>query len=318
MRSESTVLSALAAATLRATEGCRPPEKRLFDDSVTLRCLPPLWRGMARLLCLPGLGPALFALREWMAPGVTGNLLCRTRYIDDALRRALEVGLDQVVILGAGFDTRPYRVVGVESTRVFEVDHPAAQAVKTARLRRVLGGLPSHVTFVPVDFDRQGLGRALAAAGFRTDARTFFIWEGVTQYITGRAVDATLRVISRGAGPGSTVVFTYIWRGIIDGSARAGVEERIIAFAERMGSSWIFGLEPVRIPAYLAERGFRLVEDVGAEVYEERYLEPSGRRLNVWGGERMVQARVVDLLGAPESRPEGADVVYATGAAPSC
>jgi methyltransferase (TIGR00027 family) len=260
MKVEGAAFSALAAASLRATEWCRSEEKRLFEDPLTLRCLPPLWRGMTMLLCLPGVGPALFALRELLSPGVIGNLLCRTRYIDDALTRALAKNLDQVVILGAGFDTRPYRVPGVERSHVFEVDHPAAQALKRARVEHVLGTLPGHVTFVPVDFDQQDLGEAMVRAGFRPDARTFFIWEGVTQYITGRAVDATLRFVSRVAGAGSSIVFTYIWQGIIDGSARSAVEERIVAFAERTGSPWIFGLEPVRIPAYLAERGLTLIE----------------------------------------------------------
>lgn len=300
MTLESTALSALAAASLRATEGCRPPEARLFDDPITLCCLPPLWRGMTKMLCLPGIGPVLFALRERVTPGVVGNLLCRTRYIDDALCTVLEAGIDQVVILGAGFDTRPYRLGGVERVRVFEVDHPAAQGLKRKRLERALGGPPPHVTFVPVDFDRQRLDEALAVVGFRPDLRTFFIWEGVTQYITGRAVDATLRTISRLAGVGSRIAFTYVWRGIIDGSARSKVEERIVAFAERMGSPWIFGLEPVGVPAYLVERGFALIEDAGAEVYRERYLEPLGRRVRTWEGERMVLARVVGVP-APDS-----------------
>jgi methyltransferase (TIGR00027 family) len=311
MKFESTTFAALAAAALRATESCRPMGERLFDDPFTLRCLPPLWQGMVRLLCLPGLGPALFALRERMTPGAVGGLLCRTRYIDDALGRALEEHLDQVVILGAGFDTRPYRVPGVEDTVVFEVDHPVAQALKRTRLEHVLGGLPSHVTFVPIDFDRHRLGEAMGAAGFRPDGRTFFIWEGVTQYITGKAVDATLRYLSRSAGAGSKIVFTYIWQGIIDGSARSQVEERIVAFARRAGSPWIFGLEPVGIPAYLAERGLTVIEDVGAEEYRERYLEPVGRRINVFEGERMVLARAGGRPATPPgAQLETADVSY--------
>lgn len=297
MRLESTATAALATAAIRATEGCRPEEERLFHDPFTRRCLPPLWRGMVRLLCLPGLGPALFALRERLTPGVVGSLLCRTRYIDDALCAALEGSLDQVVILGAGFDTRPYRLPRVEQTQVFEVDHPDAQTRKRARLNHVLGGLPGHVTFVPVDFDRQRLGPAMAASGFRPDARTFFIWEGVTQYITREAVDATLRYASRIPGAGSQIVFTYIWKGIIDGSARSAADERIVSFAARVGSPWVFGMEPVEMPEYLAERCLVLIEDVGAAEYRERYLETCGRRLGIFEGERMVLARVAD--GSP-------------------
>jgi methyltransferase (TIGR00027 family) len=281
----------LATATLRATEWHRPEENRLFDDPFTLRCLPPLWHLIARLLSLPGLGDALFALRERLTPGIVGNLLCRTRYIDDALDHALEGNLAQVVILGAGFDARPYRVAGIDRTHVFEVDHPAPQRLKRDRLRHALGRLPGHVTFVPLDFGRQRLGEALLAAGFEAREETFFVWEGVTQYISGRAVDATLRYVSRGTAPGSRIAFTYIWQGIIDGSARSQTDERIVASARRLGAPWVFGLEPVRIEKYLADRGLTLIEDVGAEVYRQRYLEPAGRGLNLFEGERVALAQ---------------------------
>lgn len=159
----------------------------------------------------------------------------------------------------------------------------------------------------------------MVTAGFRADAQTFFIWEGVTQYIAGQAVDATLRYVSRSAGDGSRIAFTYIWRGIIDGSARSRVEERIVAFAERVGSPWVFGLEPVGIPAYLADRGLAVIEDVGAEEYREWYLEPAGRRMAVFEGERTVLARPA---GRPATAPgvqlETVDVLHSLCATPPC
>ena len=290
MKPDSASKSALAAAAVRAIESYRPWKERLFEDRFACRFLPPVWRGIIELLRLPGLGSAVLAMRERQFPGVMGNLFCRTRFIDDALRDALGKGLDQVVILGAGFDSRAYRIPGIEQTSVFEVDHPAPQAEKQARLKRMLGTLPSHVTFVPIDFDRQQLEDVMAAAAFRTGTRTFFIWEGVTQYITAEAVDATFRYVSRAAATGSEIVFTYIRRGIVDGSARSAADQKLVSVLQRVGMPWVFGLDPTELAQYLAERGLKLIKDGGASDYQARYLDPIGRKMNVFEGERIALA----------------------------
>lgn len=197
-----------------------------------------------------------------------------------------------------GFDSRAYRISGVDQARVFEVDLPSVQRLKQERLERVLGALPAHVTLIPVDFDRAELEEAMAAAGLRSGVKTFYIWEGVTQYITAEAVDTTFRYVCRVAGEGSEIVFTYIQRGIVDGSQRSQVDERIVAFAQRVGAPWIFGIDPAEIQEYLAARGLELIEEVGASEYRARYLEPLGRRMDIFEGERVALARIVGLSAA--------------------
>ena len=274
-------------ALLRAIEAARPETERLFDDPISRRLVPGIWRAFL----LPGLGDLLVALTEKRGPGALGNLYCRTRYIDDALRRALAGGLEQVVILGAGFDCRAYRIPGIERTRVFEVDLPAPQHLKQERLQVAFGKLPVHVTFIPIDFNRQNLNGELAAAGFRTNARTFFVWEGVTQYITAEAVDLTFRYVARAGASGSEIAFTYIHRGIIDGYARSELDETLMSLARQGGSPWIFGLDPAELPPYLDRRGLALVEEVWAPDYRQRYLEPIGRQIDIFDGEHVVLAR---------------------------
>jgi O-methyltransferase involved in polyketide biosynthesis len=114
----------------------------------------------------------------------------------------------------------------------------------------------------------------------------------VTQYITAEAVNDTLEFVSRAYGAGSEIVFTYIRQGIIDGSDRSKTDQRIVAFASRAGSPWIFGIDPAELERYLAARGLDLVEDVGAAEYRERYLTPLGREMSVFEGERAALARV--------------------------
>ena len=221
-----------------------------------------------------------------------GNLLCRTRYIDDVLRDALRMGLDQVVILGAGFDTRPYRIQGMESASVFEVDHPSTQARKWKGVRDAIGVAPPNVTFVPIDFDREGLEDALPRAGFSAGVRTLFVWEGVTQYISSAAVDTTLGFISRTAGEKSSLIFTYIREGIVGGSDRSPMDERLMSLARKAGAPWVFGIDPAAVEDFLAKRGFTLVEEIGAEEYRTRYLQPLGRKMTSYEGERMAHAQV--------------------------
>ncbi|HEY63459.1 MAG TPA: SAM-dependent methyltransferase [Caldilineae bacterium] len=277
-----------AMALLRAIASSRPESERLFHDPVSRLLLPSPWR----ILLLPGLRHAFVAVVERLGPGALGNLLCRTRYIDDVLNDALKKGLDQVVILGAGFDCRPYRIPGINQTRVFEVDRPIPLRLKQDRLRKAFGRLPPHITFVPIDFDRQSLDEAMDAAGFRAGARTFFIWEGVTQYITAEAVDAVLHYVARSAQAGNEIVFTYIHRGIIDGSARTEADERIVSRARQSGMPWIFGFDPAELSEYLAVRGLTPIEEVGAPDYRRRYLDPINRRMKIFEGEKVVLAQI--------------------------
>jgi len=301
MKPSSAILSAAAPAIIRVIESYRSEKERLFDDRFANGLLPALFRVISDLLRVPLLGTAVLAVRERQWPGLMGNIICRTCYIDDVLRDALGEGLDQVVILGAGLDSRAYRIPSIDRTRVFEVDHPATQDWKKARLQKILGTLPSYVNFVPIDFEQQKLEDAMAAAGFHTGAKTFFIWEGVTQYITAEAVDATFRYISRAAVTGNQIVFTYIRRGIVDGSTRSDVDQKIVSTAQRQGMPWIFGLDPTELAHYLALRGLKLVKDAGAPEYQVRYLDPISRKMNVWEGERIALAHTAGTLS--ESSP---------------
>ena len=257
----------------RAIESARPPAARLFDDPFAPRFLGWRFRAALRLARLPLLGAAMpWSLVDGHWSGPRGTVAVRTRYIDDCLGDALRHGTKQVVILGAGFDCRAYRIPEIARSRVFETDHPATQDVKTRRL----GSRPPHVTYVPIDFTVSTLDAALPAAGFRQDAPTFFICEGVTHYLPADAVDMLLRYIGRSAA-GSRLVFTYIHRGMLDGSARFAGADNTLATVRRAGEPYTFGFEPAEISPYLAARNLTLIEDVSADTYRERYLTPRGR-----------------------------------------
>jgi len=286
--------TALGTAAGRALESRRHEKDRLFIDHFAMELLPLKYRAVVHLLELPILGAALLALRERQIPGIMGNLICRTRFIDDTVRDGLGRGCEQVAILGAGLDSRAYRIPGADRVRVFELDRPATQAWKRERLARLGHEPPLHVTFVPVNFEQQDLRELMVEAGFREGARTLVVWEGVTQYIGASAVDATFRDLRGAVALGSRIVFTYIHRGLIDDTAANERTKRLLAELERQGEPWVFGIYPAEISEYLAARGFHLLEDVGAADYRARYLTPIGRVMDVFEGERVAVAEIAD------------------------
>jgi methyltransferase (TIGR00027 family) len=197
----------------------------------------------------------------------------RTGYIDDCLAARLADGFEQLVILGAGFDTRAYRFSQLKGrVRVFEVDHPATQAVKRDRVEKMLGSLPGHVTFVPVDFERETLAPRLSESGYDSGAKTHFIWEGVTTYLTDEAVDETLAFVAGNSPEGSTIVFTYPYRSSRDGAVFDGTRRWQLKYLDWKGEPPIFGIERGTVGEFLADRGFALREDLSGAALAARYV----------------------------------------------
>lgn len=161
--------------------------------------------------------------------------------------------------------------------RVFEVDHPDTQVVKRRVLARVLGQLPAHVEFVAVDFARDDLSAALDRAGFVAGCATFVLWEGVASYLTPDAVDATVRWAHDATGEGSELAFTYVHRGLIDGTVRFPHAEAWVRSVADAGEPFVFGFDPAELPTYLKARGWALLEDISTtEALARQGLDPSG------------------------------------------
>jgi methyltransferase (TIGR00027 family) len=265
-------------AVARAAETNRPEAARLFSDPFAKEFLRPRFRRLVALSRVPGMLGLLNRISDHKigVKGLMVSFCCRTKSIDDSLIDALRSGYVQIVILGAGFDSRPYRIYNIERATVFEVDLPSTQEFKRARLKKRLKELPSHVVFVPVDFQTQNLADQLQEAGFRQKEKTFFIWEGVTEYLTPDAFDNTLLFIAMSATD-SRLVFTYIDRGVIDGAPAFQEAQVLVEHVRSFGEPWNFGLVPAEVGDYLAARGLQLIENLGAKEYQERFLQPIGR-----------------------------------------
>ena len=283
MKKERAGSTAFIPTVARVLESRSPAEGRLVTDPFAEHLLSP---GI-RILLRSGLFRRLFVLPfEREVPGLIGGFVCRTRYIDDVVTHTIRSGLEQVVVLGAGLDTRAFRIPGAGGVKFFEIDLGEVQEMKRRRLGRMLARIPPHVSFIPLDLTRDSPEQALAASGFMRDKPALFVMEGVIQYLPAEAVSRIFTGVGRSA-PGSQLVFTYILREVTEG--RSGIPG---ARSLKARLPLVFGLDPGEVRAYLDRFHIDLVEDVGAEEYQERYLEPAGRDLAVTRAERCVRAMV--------------------------
>ena len=268
--------TAFGPMMLAAVEHNEPPERRLVDDDLAELFLPAPLRWLVAATRWAPARRLMVRGSEYTGPGLWANLACRKHFIADKLDEALG-DIDAVVILGAGLDTRPYRLTRQVRIPVFEVDLPVNIARKAETVRRVLGGLPLSVRLVALDFERDDLLTSLAEHGYRTDYRAFFICEGVTQYLTEDGVRRTLEGL-RAAAQGSRLVFTYVRRDFIDGTNRYGTRTLYRNVRQRH-QLWHFGLQPEDVAEFIGEYGWRLVDQAGPDELVQRYVEPTGRKL---------------------------------------
>jgi methyltransferase (TIGR00027 family) len=195
----------------------------------------------------------------------------RTHFAEDALAAAVERGVRQLVVLGAGLDTYAYRGAWRDRLRIFEVDHPATQVWKRQRLADAAIPLPPGLTFAPIDFERQTLAQGLEAAGFSPAEQTFFMWLGVVPYLTEEAVWSTLAFVAS-LPNGAHVVFDYSDPPeSFPAEWRAGHEKRAAHVAE-LGEAWLSYFEPDELCTKLTSLGLNEVEDLGPPQIVARYF----------------------------------------------
>jgi methyltransferase (TIGR00027 family) len=206
----------------------------------------------------------------------------RTKHMDALLEQAAKDGAVQVVNLGAGYDSRAYRFRDTMPTaRFFEIDLPAMIDEKKRRLKKALGQVPDDVAYVPIDFNTQTIPGELKKAGYDPGKKTFFIWEGVTYYISGEAVDSTLRFIATGSAPGSSVVFDYMPAAVIDGDYKTYPDIRRLAFwVSYRGEPFIFGIPEGESETYVTKHGLKVVSDLKPKDLEAKYLTRSDGSLD--------------------------------------
>jgi methyltransferase (TIGR00027 family) len=272
-------ITALSAAIHRAAHQLLDVP-RVLDDPLALRIIGAKTESALRS------NPGRFRKSRFMR----AFIVLRSRYAEDELARAIQRGVRQYVILGAGLDTFAYRNPYPGSRlRVFEVDHPATQSWKRVRLREEDIAIPASLTFAPVDFERQTLANGLNRAGFRTEESAFFSLLGVAVYLTKTAAMETFKFVAS-LPAGSEIVFDYsILPSMLSESQRLAHELRANLVAAG-GEPWITFFDPSSLASELRGLGFKHVEDFGPEEANSRYFKNRTDSLRISGSGRLMKA----------------------------
>jgi len=214
----------------------------------------------------------LLPILKRLIPGTYEWVVARTFFFDEQFKKALESNYDQIVILGAGFDSRAYRFSEhIKSTVVYEVDTEATQNQKKDILSEIKTPLPETLRFVPVDFNEETLSK-LFEYGFAENKKNLFIWEGVTEYLTEEAVDNTLEFIKKNSSSGSEIAFTYVYKEILEGDYHYYGSEEIVKMVSKKGEPYTFGIAEGKIADFLSGRGLRLIVNFAPKELEQKYL----------------------------------------------
>jgi methyltransferase (TIGR00027 family) len=255
---------------VRALESTARARPALFQDQFASALLPWSLRLVVQLSRVQVLRNLLERYVDARLPGVRAWVALRTRYIDERVHEALAAGIRQVVLMGAGYDCRAYRMQVLKDVAVFEVDRRDTQIDKRRRLTQAAVRVPQGLRYVVADFQTDQLATLLQSAGFDRSASSLFICEGVFVYLDAATVERMLQFVGSCA-QNSRLVFTYGSRAAVRDEVTAdGVKLR--SFVRRIGEPWQFGIDRSELGAYLARFNLALEQDVDVAACQRLYL----------------------------------------------
>ena len=230
---------------------------------------------------------------------ISAFIVIRSRYAEDCLEHSIGCGYRQYVILGAGLDSWALRheMPGVS---VFELDHPATQQWKETRIRARLGKVPSHLTLIPINFEREAIADVLRSRQYEQDSRALVSWLGTIYYLTREAIEKTFASLATACAPGSRVVFDYFQNKSTMSPAHLALFEELDRGGTRRGEPMRTLLDSEEVAGMLHSAGFRVVEDLPASEIRRRYLRDRSDGLDIPGFARLCRAereRAVAIRG---------------------
>jgi methyltransferase (TIGR00027 family) len=220
----------------------------------------------------------LFKPFSWLyfSKGIYEYVIARTKYFDAVFIEALEQEFDQILIFGAGYDSRALRFSELnKGTSIFELDAPVTQQEKLKAYQSKKLVVPKNLIFIPIDFNKEKLEDKIRQTGFIEGKKSLFILEGVTMYLSKDAVESTFRFISDVSGTGSMVVFDYIYGGVLRRENKYYGEKDMYKKVAKVGEEWIFALEENEAEHFLSKYGFLVKDYSSSNELEDRYFRDS-------------------------------------------
>lgn len=255
----------------RVAESRKPEGERICYDPYAIHFVNP--ETLAFATANPEKTKVMSEYYERLFPGLANSIRARVRYFDDFVKKSIDEGIKQLVIMGAGYDTRAYRIEGLkQKIKVFEVDHPNTQCVKIEKIKEIFGSLSEYVIYVPVDFETDNFGERLMEQGYDKSQKTLFVMEGLIMYIPPEEVNETLSFIAKNSGKDSLVIFDYYPESVVDGTCELEAGKNIRDYTIQQGEPLQFGIKEGMVEIFLAERGFSQIQNVTADDCKRIYF----------------------------------------------
>lgn len=254
------------------------------DDDVAIKLLPKFFIPLVKL----GLFRKL--LNRFFPPGMYEYVIARTKYIDTIFEKAILNEFDQILIFGAGFDSRGIRFADLnKKTKIFELDAPITQEAKISQLKKREVEIDPNITFISLDFNQDLPEEKLIESGFKINQRSLFILEGLLYYLSSEAVNNTFNVINMLAGDGSEVVFDYIYLSVLRGENLYYGESEVFNGVKNENEPWSFGIEKGEIEPFLKDKNLILIENLNsADLENEFFTDNKGYNIARVNGVRSI------------------------------
>lgn len=239
------------------------------NDYIAPKLLPKFFLPVARI----GFFRNLFWSRVF-PPGMYEYVIARTKFIDNIYKNAISNEFDQILLFGAGFDTRSIRLANSsKKTSIFELDAPVTQKSKINQFKNKGVQINPNTTFISMDFNRESIEDKLLDSDFNKNKRTLFILEGLLFYLQSQAVDDTFKVINQFSGEESEVVFDYIFSSVLRGENLYYGESEVFNGVKNENEPWSFGIEKGEIESFLENKNLKLIKNLNSEDLEREFFE---------------------------------------------